>query len=157
MFLDETSNVRHMTQNCSCYFLETFRVSDRIVKIVNKQLQQYLLCTEPHTVIFTPPQVTPTDKFPSQSPSSPWVMASPTEAVITAYFRNPRTICGRRHSLKRKPKIGNQLYIQLKSWLSSCKVKNKILKVPRKEKALKRSKQPWVQGKCFNGMGKRFD
>jgi hypothetical protein len=69
------------------------------------------------------------------------------EAIVTAYFRNPHTICSKakRSSNKKKSTFGHQLYIHSKA--------GKLIKIPTEENELKKKDSLWVKGKCFPGMG----
>ncbi|XP_028396348.1 uncharacterized protein LOC114520304 isoform X2 [Dendronephthya gigantea] len=94
--------------------------------------------------------ITPTKIYPGQSSSSPWIRVNKDEAIATAYFRNPATICNKINSCEAKPTFGHELYIQTKSWLT--KEGKKMIKIPTS--GLKNT--AWVKGRCFKNMGMHY-
>ncbi|XP_032217785.1 uncharacterized protein LOC116601181 [Nematostella vectensis] len=79
--------------------------------------------------------------------SAPWVSEGDMY-VITAYFRDPSSVCSpvtKRHVTK---EYGDRLVIQNGASISS------LITIPYKEEGLKGSS--WVEGKCFPLMGQHY-
>ncbi|CAB3983951.1 Hypothetical predicted protein [Paramuricea clavata] len=95
-----------------------------------------------------------TSTYPDRSSPSPWIRVNENEAIVTAYFRNPHTICTKSggSSGNAKSTFGHELYIQTKSWLTAGG--QKAIRIPRNENELEHSL--WVKGKCFPNMGMHY-
>lgn len=103
-------------------------------------------------VIFSLPQIKRSANYPTKYNQPPWLPTDDGRVALTAYFRNPKEICvckpKCKQRMRKKPPIGDRLWIQMADFRFS----KKVMVTPLNRNQL--TDTPWIEGTCIRAMGR---
>lgn len=92
--------------------------------------------------------------YPTKYNQPPWLPTDDGRVALTAYFRNPKEICvckpKCKQRMRKKPPIGDRLWIQMADFRFS----EKVMVSPLNRNQL--TDTPWIEGTCIRAMGLHY-
>ncbi|KAK2567671.1 hypothetical protein P5673_008527 [Acropora cervicornis] len=99
-------------------------------------------------------QIKRSANYPTKYNQPPWLPTDDGRVALTAYFRNPKKICvckpKCKQRMRKKPPIGDRLWIQMADFRFS----KKVMVSPLNRNQL--TDTPWIEGTCIRAMGLHY-